>query len=196
MAEEASIQLVARWQQGDQQAAGQLFRRYEEQLVALTRGRLSAKLAQRIDPEDVVQSAYRSFFSGARNGAYELERGGDLWRLLAGITLNKLRHQVRRNTTGKRAMGRERDLAGADPGVLLRATEPSPVEAVALVDELEQLMRRLDPTHRRILELRLQGYNLEEIATQTERTERTVSRVLERVRDDLQAQQERTQEGG
>jgi RNA polymerase sigma factor (sigma-70 family) len=52
------------------------------------------------------------------------------------------------------------------------------VEAVALAEELEQFMSRLGPADRRVLELRLQGYTVEEIAAQTQRGERTVRRVL------------------
>src|SRR5262249_29880418 len=124
--------LVARWREGDQQAAEELFRRYAERLIALARSRLSAKLARRIDPEDVVQSVYRSFFTDSREGRYDLQRGGDLWRLLVAITLHKLHDQIRRNTRGKRTVEREQNL-GTDEvwlGMLPHslAHEPSPVE--------------------------------------------------------------------
>ena len=42
-----------------------------------------------------MQSAYRSFFVGVREGRYALERGGDLWRLLVALTLH--------SSTGRRA---------------------------------------------------------------------------------------------
>src|SRR5947209_1095765 len=87
--ESPSADLMARWRDGDQQAAGELFRRYADRLRALARTRLSARLARHVDPEDVVQSAYRSFFSGARSDRYALRRSGDLWRLLVSITLHK-----------------------------------------------------------------------------------------------------------
>lgn len=82
-----SNHLVARWQQGDQTAAAELFQRYASRLIALARSQLSVKLAQRVDPEDVVQSVYRSFFVDARNGRYDFQHGGDLWRLLVTMTL-------------------------------------------------------------------------------------------------------------
>src|SRR5438552_55665 len=97
-AETESIKLVAQWRAGNEQAAAQLFHRYALRLITLAHGRLSAKLAARVDPEDVVQSAYRSFFVGARNGRYALERSGDLWRLLVAITLHKVRRQVEVHT--------------------------------------------------------------------------------------------------
>src|SRR5262249_61833539 len=87
--------LLARWREGDQQAAAEIFRRYVGRLIGIVQARLSAKLARRVDPEDVVQSAYRSFFAGARNGQYDLPLGRDLWRLLVAITLHKLPDQVK-----------------------------------------------------------------------------------------------------
>jgi RNA polymerase sigma factor (sigma-70 family) len=189
MAEEASINLVARWRDGDQLAADQLFRRYAEQLIALARTRLSAKVSKRVDAEDVVQSAYRSFFHGSRAGRYDIRRGGDLWQLLVVITLHKLQHQVRRNLAGKRSVNREQPFAGENRLLGIQpqrlAQAPSPVEALALAEELEQLMRRLDPLHRRMLELRLQGYTVDEIATDTQRCPGTIRRVLDRIKQQL-----------
>jgi RNA polymerase sigma factor (sigma-70 family) len=194
--DDASVELLARWRQGDQQAADELFGRYTEQLIALARSHLSAKLARRVDPEDVVQSAYRSFCAGAREDRYVLRRSGDLWRLLAAITLHKLHRQVERHTAGKRSVGQEESAAGPSsrfgPYAEAVARAPSPAEAAAAADELEHLMRPLKPLHRRILEMRLQGYLLEEIAAQTERTERLVRWVLEKVKSQWQ---QRCQEG-
>src|SRR5262249_61199873 len=83
--DDRSGHLVARWREGDQQAAAELFRRYADRLVALAKSRLSQKMARRVDPEDVVQSVYRSFFAETKEGRYEFERGGDLWHLLVTI---------------------------------------------------------------------------------------------------------------
>jgi RNA polymerase sigma-70 factor (ECF subfamily) len=190
MPEEPSAHLVARWRNGDQQAAAELFRRYAHRLVALARRQLPGKLAQRVDPEDVVQSVYRCFFANARDDRYELKRGGDLWRLLAAITLDKLRDQVKWNTRAKRTVKREQALDGAESweGIQLSllARQPSPVEALALAETLQQVMRPLEPLECRILELRLQGHNLEEIAVLVERSLRTVCRVLDRIKQQLE----------
>jgi RNA polymerase sigma-70 factor (ECF subfamily) len=184
--DEASIRLVGRWRAGDQEAADELFRRYADRLIGLARTRLSSQIGQRIDPEDVVQSAYRSFFIGAREGRYDLERGGDLWRLLVAITLHKLKDQVKHHRAAKRSdraeqhYGSEDSLLGIQPHLLARA--PSPLEAIALLEQLEQLARQLTPAQGRILELRLQGHSLYEIAAQTRRSLSTVRRVLEQIK--------------
>jgi RNA polymerase sigma-70 factor (ECF subfamily) len=184
--DDESAELLARWRGGDQQAAQELFDRYAERLMALVRSRLSEQLARRLDPEDVLQSAYRSFFIGSRDGRYVLQRSGDLWRVLVTIALHKLHHQVKRHSAGKRSLKQERedgpasDLGGLPVEALSR--EPSPDEAAAVVDELERVMRALQPLHRQMVELRLQGYLFKEIATATGRSERMVRLVLEQVK--------------
>jgi RNA polymerase sigma-70 factor (ECF subfamily) len=182
---ENSADLLARWKEGDQAAADALFGRYTEQLVALARDRLSTRLAGRLDPEDVVQSAYRSFFANAQG--FVIERTGDLWRLLAAITLHKLHHQVDRHTAARRSVAREQSLGNGRSMDILgpAARAPSPAEAVALIDEVEQLLRGLAPLHRRMLELRLQGYRIAEIADDTRRSERLVRKVLDGVKAEL-----------
>src|SRR5258708_36817253 len=101
-----SADLLMRWREGDQQAAGDLFRRYVERLIALARSRLSGRLARHVDPEAVVPSAYRSFFIGARDGRYALPRSGALWRVLVAIPMPKLQQQVVRHTAVQLAAGR------------------------------------------------------------------------------------------
>lgn len=178
-----SVDLAGQWARGDEQAAAALFDRYVERLVAMARGMLSEKLGRRVDAEDVVQSAYRSFFLGAREGKYVIERGGDLWRLLATITVSKVRKQAEFHHAGKRSLKREEpqpETAGAT--LLAPTSEPSPDEALALADLLENVMRELDPIQQKMLQLRLQGYRLEEIAAETQRSERTVRRLFEHLR--------------
>lgn len=190
MTDASVIDLMARWRQGDETAAAELFRRYAGRLIALARSRLPANLSQRFDPEDVVQSAYRSFFARARDGQFEVQPGNDLWQLLVAITLHKLQHQVRWNHADKRAVLREQALeptqtTGEESATPVFAREPSPIEAVALLDEVEQLMARLEPLQRRVLELRLQGHDREEIAVAVDRSECTVRRALKQVEQQL-----------
>jgi RNA polymerase sigma-70 factor (ECF subfamily) len=182
---DGSAKLVDRWRAGDQAAATALWERYAVRLLALVRKRLSGKLAQHIDPEDVVQSAYRCFFASARAGRYLLHHSGDLWRLLVAITLHRLHHHTRHQRAGKRAValeqsfGQERELSRLQIHKLARG--PSHEDAVALADELQRVLKRLVPLQRRMVEMRLQGYSLDEIGAATERNERTVRRVLKMV---------------
>src|SRR5262245_19315092 len=108
--DEPSVELLAKYQQGDEQAADELFRRYVSRLTVLARARIAPKIARRFDAEDVVLSAYRSFFVRAREGQFSLARSGDLWRLLVGIVLKKLYHQAAHHTADRRSIDREEPL--------------------------------------------------------------------------------------
>jgi RNA polymerase sigma-70 factor, ECF subfamily len=191
MDDDWSGDLLARWRSGDQQAATEMFRRYADRLIALARSRLASKLAARVDAEDVVQSAYRSFFSDAREGRYDLQQDGGLWQLLVMITLNKLQHQVERHTSKKRAVEREEPLRDGIHGTGIEESlvgrEPAPMAALVLTDQVEHLMRPLDAGQRQMLQMRLQGYNLEEIAAAAQCSEATVRRLLDRVKQQLKS---------
>ena len=176
--EATSAELLERYRQGDPQAADLLFGRYVERLTEMVRWQIAPLLKRRLDPEDAVHSAYRSFFVRARQGEFVLQRSGDLWKLLVAITLNKLRRQIAHHRAQKRDVGRERrlDVAAETTG------SPSPLEALAAADELELFMAELTPLQRTVLELRLQERRWEEIAAATGRSERTVRRILEEIR--------------
>jgi RNA polymerase sigma-70 factor (ECF subfamily) len=182
-----SSTLLARWRAGDQQAATELFERYAVRLIALAHQRLSARLAARVDAEDVVQSVYGSFFAGARNGRFVLQQSGDLWRLLVGITLNKVRGQVYHHTAQKRSIDLEQRSDNALMGIPAEqwASEPSAAEAGTLADTLEEALRALTPVQRRIIELRLHGLTIPEIAGETQRSLATVKRLLLQVKQKL-----------
>ena len=114
MTEEDSVELLKRWKMGDERAAQALFDRYVERLIGLARNRLSERMRRRVEPEDVVQSAYRSFFKKAGDGRYSLDRSGDLWKLLAAITVSKVRGQVEFHTAQKRGVYDEESVVAAD----------------------------------------------------------------------------------
>ena len=189
MDSETSIQLLQRWREGDETAATELFERYVNRLCALARTRLSERMKRRVEREDIVQSAYRSFFRKAGDH-YSLEKSGDLWRLLAAITINKVRGQVEFHTAQKRGIYAEESML-AEQG-LLRVTpeavseEPRPEDAVIMVDELTELLAQLDETQRSIIELSMQNQNVEQIAETIQRSERTVRRTLQQVREELE----------
>ena len=183
-----SVELLARYRAGNPDAATLLFERYVERLTRLARTRLSPRLAARTDPEDIVLSAWRSFFIAAREGRFDLQRSGDLWRLLVAITLRKVYRQARHHSADKRAVALEATGNRVDPQ-FAPDREPTPDEAAALHDELEWLMGRLSPFARRVLELRLQGELLAEIAADTGRAERSVRRALADIRELLARRQ-------
>lgn len=179
-----SLVLLEQFRDGNDVAAEALFARYFERLIALARSRLSPRLIGRTDPEEIALSAYRSFFVEAREGRYALNRGGDLWRLLSSIAKHKLLRQVRHHRADRRSVDFEVPFDRVDEGRHLgRQPEPTPEEAAALADEVERVLSHLDHFGKRVLELRLQGLPLSEIAEDTGRSERSVRRSLAQIRE-------------
>lgn len=189
MTDRPSELLLRQFREGDSRAASEIVDRYVVRLIALARRKLSPKLRRRLDPEDIVQSAYRSFFLHADSGEYVLRRSGDLWRLLAAVTLHKLYGQVERHTAQRRDVGRETDVGGAvgsETPAAAASREPSPAEVAAAIEQLHLAMQQLSSTQREVLRMRLQGQTTEEIAAAIHRSERTVRRCLETARQRLE----------
>ncbi|MBV9122276.1 MAG: sigma-70 family RNA polymerase sigma factor [Planctomycetes bacterium] len=178
--------LMARLRAGDQDAAAQVFQRFARQLMTLARRRLDPHLRQKIDPEDVLQSAFRSFFVRNAEGDFDLANWDVLWGMLALITARKCAKQADYYHAQRRDVRREAEPAlrrdESEAGWEAPDHEPTPAEAAVLDELVEELMHGLSDKERPILGLRLQGYSVGEIAAQVGRTERTVQRVLQRLR--------------
>jgi RNA polymerase sigma-70 factor (ECF subfamily) len=178
------LRLLELCRAGDGEAARQLYDCYVQRLLAVARRRLGTPLQSRVDPEDIVQSVFRTFFGRLKAGKFRLEEQDDLCKLLVRITVNKTLRQVAYQKAAKRDPGQE---AGQeDPGrerlLELMAREPDPEEAAAFVDQLQAFLAAQPPQDRRVIELRLQGYGTDEIARQLGVADRTVRRLLERIK--------------
>ncbi|MBV9125831.1 MAG: sigma-70 family RNA polymerase sigma factor [Planctomycetes bacterium] len=176
--------LVDQWRAGNEKAAQELFDRYAERLLALARRRISQRLASRVDPEDVVQSVFRTFFARAREGQFQLQQQDDLAKLLFRITVHKTLRQVEFHKAAKRNPNLETAQGSQSQDTLrdLLAREPTPEDAVAFLDQLEHFLSQLRPDERAILEMRMQGCSNTEIAEKLGVYDRKIRRVLERVR--------------
>ena len=175
-----SEELLGQVAAGNSAASMEVFDRYVKRLMALVRTRMSAKLQRRADPEDIVQSAYRSFFLHAQSEEYVWRRSGDLWRLLAGITLHKLYGQIEWHSAARRDMAKEESKGASTNATEFTPVdrEPTPDVAVALTEQLQQVLSKLTPTARLVLGSRLQGQTIDEIGRDLGRSQRTVRRLL------------------
>jgi RNA polymerase sigma-70 factor (ECF subfamily) len=182
--------LMARVKAGDQEAATALFNRYAHALVALARSRLDQQLRPKLDPEDVMQSVWKSFFVRYVNGQYDVGGWDSLMGLLVVITLRKCSRKREYYQAARRDPRREVPAApfgeDSDVGWEAVARDPSPPEAAMLAQTLEQVLANLEGRERQIVSLALQGYSHAEISAEVGRTERTVQRVLARVKRRLE----------
>jgi RNA polymerase sigma factor (sigma-70 family) len=180
-------ELLERFQNGDREAAGLLYARYADRLRALTRRKSSAALACRLDPDDIVQSVFRNFFHAAREGGYDVPPGDDLWKLLLVIALNKIRARGTFHRAAKRDVRRTRRIEGLDPYTLAKENPLGKSGVTFLKMAADEALAQLPSLQRRIVELRMQGYQVHEIAKETGRSLRTVERTLQHCRRHLTA---------
>jgi RNA polymerase sigma-70 factor (ECF subfamily) len=184
---------LTRLQTGDDAAARELFERFAHRLLALAQRQFSAPIRHKVDPEDVVQSAYKSFFHRYGEGKFEVGDWNGLWGLLTVITLRKCAERVAYHRAQRRDAAREAAApAGSEdeaPWLDPLGREPTPLEAAELAETLQQLFAALDEDDRPVLELSLQGYGTREISERLGRAERTIRLLRERVRHRLEAMQ-------
>lgn len=187
--QESFADLMTRWRAGDPSAATPIFLRYMTDLVRLASQRLASNIRQKIDPEELVQSAVGSFLRIEQDKAIELDGWDSLWSLLATITIRKCNHAVRDYLTDKRDVRRESvrvPLPGeSSASWLVMDSGPTPAEAAVMAEVAEELLNGLDDHVRPIVELSLQGYTVAEIKKRLNLTERTVYRQLERIKAKL-----------
>ena len=186
--EDSFAELMQRLRKGDGEAARAIYQRFARRLIGLARSRLDARLLQKVDPEDVLQSALKSFFWRHADGQFDLAGWDSLWSLLTTITLRKCGHRVEHYHAACRDVRREAVPPDEDAASSWQALarEPTPDEAALLADTVEQVLRGLDVDDRAIVERSLQGYTVPEISAALGVTERTVYRRLERVKARLQ----------
>jgi RNA polymerase sigma-70 factor (ECF subfamily) len=186
-------EFLVRLHRGDDGAAQEIFSRFTHQLVALAVRHIDAALKHKVDPEDVVQSAYKSFFFRYGAGNLDVVNWNSLWGLLTLITVRKCAERAAYHRAECRDAARETAREGeAAPWLEPFGREPTPLEAAVLSETVEQLLAGLDEEERPILELSLQGFTTREISERLGRAERTVRLLREGVRHRLERMQQET----
>jgi len=89
--ESSFTSLIERIRKGDAEAAAQLVKRYEKEILRVIRTHLNdARLRRAFDSMDVCQSMLGNFFERASNGEFDLEDPKKVLALLTRMARNKL----------------------------------------------------------------------------------------------------------
>jgi RNA polymerase sigma-70 factor, ECF subfamily len=185
-------EFLTRLRSQDDSAAQELFERFAHQLICLAHRHICAGLRHKVDPEDIVQSAYKSFFLRYGAGKLDVVNWNSLWGLLTLITVRKCAERATYHRAERRDDRREVSLQrGDEPTSWLDplGREPTPFEAAVLSETVDQLLADLDEDERPILELSLQGHTTREISERLGRAERTVRLLRESIRHKLERMQ-------
>jgi RNA polymerase sigma-70 factor (ECF subfamily) len=163
-----------------------LVEQYARGLLIIAQRQLPERLRKRFDPEDVVQSVYRSFFRRLQEGQFAFDDSHDVWRLLATMTyckarnLVKFHHRYRRDVRRESPLDAEAELAASEAAI---SSPPGDDDVALLLECLEKLLDDVPEHHREVVLRRLEGDSIEAIAEHVQRSRRTVLRVLAHVQD-------------
>jgi len=163
-------------------SSSELDEQYRARLCQLVQREMNRRFRRKEDPEDVVQSAFRTFYRRNALGEFHVDSSVDLWRLLETIARRKILKHVEKLGAGKRDPKREEYTQGDD----LRGQAPAPEEAAMAADLLETALAGLDETYVKVLHMRLQNCAEEEIAAKLGCTRSFVRTRLQRIRDRLE----------
>jgi DNA-directed RNA polymerase specialized sigma24 family protein len=155
-----------------------LWERYFYRLVGLARYHLRklARVGGGLNaPEDLVVSAFHSFYRRAAAGLFPcLDDRHDLWKLLVTITGRKAAREYRRKRP---------EMTLGDAIDLMIAREPTPELAAELADQVRHRLSALpDDVQRSIALMKMEGFTNEEIASRQGCHVATVERKLKMIR--------------
>lgn len=174
-------ELIEAWRNGDQQAADEIFNRYQSRLLMLVSGKLNERLKKRLDPEDLVMSIMRSAFrvTAQKDVGFQDESG--FWKWLTTVALNKTYNRIDKETTDKRDYGKE---VGSDSmlGDHLLA-EPTPDDVAEVAELLEKISAKLNDVQAKILLAKLDGLSHAEIADELGVSTKTIQRNSHAIRE-------------
>jgi RNA polymerase sigma-70 factor (ECF subfamily) len=184
-------ELIDRARAGDEGAVGDLLRWFEPEVRMVVRGKLPRALRAQFDSMDLVQSVWKSVLTEGANDLPRFESPRHFMGFLAGVVRNKVYEKHRRRSTRKYDVAREeplyvrkgnrevpREVAGADP---------SPSQDAQARDRLAQMLEGLSPLGRQMVLLRRTGRTFEEIAEELGVHESRVRRVMDSLRERLEA---------
>ncbi len=179
---------------GEETAATKLWNRCYARLTRVASQKLREAAPRVVDEDDVVLSAFDTFFRRAQQGRFpHLHDRDELWQLLVTITerkaLNQLRYQSRQKRDAARVRSESvllpRHGAGQGGGMdEIAGPEPTPEFAAIMAEQFDRLLHLLsDDELRHIALLKLEGCSNAEIAARIDRSICTVERRLRLIRN-------------
>ena len=172
-------ELIAKAARGNRDAFGELIRRYEKKVLALS-NRLCG------NPDDGADAAQEAFLSAWRNLPHfrgDAQFSTWLYRLTSNACMDILRRQQRRNAhTGPSLDDEETPVELSDPA----PTPQDIAERRELRQELQDALQTLSPEHRQVLILReIHQLSYDEIGQITGLDGGTVKSRIHRARENL-----------
>jgi len=187
--------LISKVKEGDEESVRELWNRYSGALVRSAQSRMNKQVAAKVDSEDLAQSVFFAIYRGAVEDKFDqLNDRAGFWTLVLAITRRKAVDRIRKLTAAKRGgeaalRASQGSLGDSGDNLVDRAPsrEVDPQVEVECNDLLKALTEQLDAEDAsgmltNVAMSRIAGLSVKEIASELERTERTVERKLSLIR--------------
>lgn len=186
------VGLVARAKAGDEAARTVLLRHFEEDVRMMVRVRLPRALRTQFDSMDFAQAVWQSFFADEDDDPERFANSRHMRGFLAGVAKNKVYEEHRKRTrTRKYDLGREESLyvrrGGRDEPREVAGHDPTPSQDVQARECLDRLLAGRSPVEVQVIQLRQEGRTYAEIEERTGMGERSIRRVIDALRERLEA---------
>ena len=152
-------------------------------LVPFALTKIDKFLVSKLDPEDIVQSVFRNFFTELQKGTFKPASWEEMWYLLAKMTIWKCNSKREFYLSQARDIRIEKPLNGneTDPAISMILDEK-----LILEESLDLVMAKLeDENRKKAFLLILQGYSPIEIAEELGVSKRTIERFKNDIREIL-----------
>jgi RNA polymerase sigma factor (sigma-70 family) len=177
--------LIERFYAGDPAAVGRLYGEYGGVVREAVRRRLPDRLRKEYDSLDFAHDVWASFCR-TPPGTHRFATPEDLGGFLARVAYNKVIDVCRRRLgTQGYDVTREQPMARAADGteIPLAGREATPSQWAIADERWAAIAAALPPPHLAVVERLREGFTQKEVAEMAGVTDRTVRRIVERVRE-------------
>jgi len=177
--------LLARAQQGSEEAARELYETYVPHVIRCVRHRLWRRLRSKFDSQDFAQSVWKSFFHDGPN-LPDFQTPDDLIAYLRSMATAKVNEEARRRTPrGKRdamleiPIDESSEPTGPHPATRL----PTPSTVAMYRERYERTMEQHPAMEREVADLRLEGNTFDEIGEKLDVNPHYARRLLRQLKE-------------
>jgi len=185
--------LLSSIQNGSPLAAEEFVRTFGPHIRRVVRASISNRMRTKFDSVDFEQAVWASFFRNPGN-LPEFKEPNALIAYLVGMARNMVGEEVRRQTTQKKDIHRERGWCENEAEAKqFRSRDPSPSQLAIAHEELDRLLSMHPAPYRRLVELKLGGASVNEIAAELGVHERTVRKMVAKLKSGSEVKVHRTE---
>jgi len=173
-----------------------LHNQYSARLVAFVRKRIPNALKPILDPEEVVQMTFLTYFRGIRSQSLVNPESGDLWPLLVAICRRKMLENLQWHQRRKRYSVGQVSLSAPEspssPAIQVPNSDHTASRKYRIGEVHDRVQERLSPREREINAARMNGLSDEELQEQFDCCERTIRRAVRRFQELLELELRRS----